>query len=127
MNNTVIGIGTDIMHMERLRGLPLGFDDVFFKKTFTVAEREAALKRADPLAYFATRFAGKEAVFKTLHMDADRVRLDQIEIINEASGAPTVRLFGDVLLHAQRLGIKQVTISLSYDNDYATAFAVAYC
>lgn len=121
----VIGIGTDILKIDRLACFDKGWDDPFFRKVFTQAEREAALERAEPLLYFATRFAGKEAVFKTLHIDPNHVRLDQIEILNGEFGEPKVVLLADVAIHARQMGIKNVMISLSYDTDYATAFAVA--
>lgn len=81
--------------------------------------------RDDPDIYFATRFAAKEAVFKSIGIDGNTVRLDDIEISNNQYGAPEVRLTGELAAIAEKQGIKSIQISLSWDGEYAVAFAVA--
>lgn len=121
----LIGIGTDIFKMSHLHMEYLKLSDPFVQQTYTKREMEEAMLRDVPLYYFATRFAGKEAVFKALNRDAAKVKLKEIEILNQASGQPFVRLHGKLKEDAQKAGIRQVMISLSYDTDYAVAYAAA--
>ncbi len=119
----VIGIGTDILKIERIRN-GLGGES-FINKCFTEKEREQALTRSDPAEFFATRFAGKEAVFKCFGVEGGGIRLNEIEILGTDNGQPQVSLSGKVLEAATQKGIREIRISLSYDGEYAVAFAVA--
>lgn len=119
------GIGADILSVEHIRN---SFDDsshAFLQKTYTTREQDEALCRPDAMLYYATRLAGKEAVFKSLGISADGVRLNDIEILNAADGHPVVALSGLVQRLAQEKGVTKVLISLSSDRGYVVAFAVA--
>jgi holo-[acyl-carrier protein] synthase len=120
----VVGVGTDILSMERFHGVMDTDGDVFLEKLFTVEERRQASESPDPTAYFATRFAGKEAVFKCFGIHGN-VRLSEIEILDGETGQPRAMLLGEFSRIAEEKGVKSVHISLSYENDYAIAFAVA--
>jgi phosphopantetheine--protein transferase-like protein len=120
----VIGIGTDILKIQRIRdGLAGG--ESFLKKSFSEKERELARQRSDPALFFATRFAGKEAVFKCFGVDGGDIRLNEIEILEMDTGRPRVSLLGKILDIAAQKGIRNIHISLSYDSEYAVAFALA--
>lgn len=123
----IAGVGTDILKMSQLSKSCLRGSDPFLMKTYSEAEREAAQERELPFYYYATRFAGKEAVFKSLGISPEHVRLSEIEILNDRNGTPHVTLYGEIRKSAEEKGITQIHISLSYEEDYATAFAVAEC
>ena len=120
----IVGVGTDILSMERFHGVQGADGDVFLEKLFTPDERRQAYESPDPTSYFATRFAGKEAVFKCFGIHGN-VRLSEIEILDGETGQPTVALLGQFAKIAREKGVTTVHISLSYENDYAIAFAVA--
>lgn len=118
------GTGTDILHIDRIRSLYLSNpEDVFFTSVFTEKERKLIQAKQVPLYSYATRFAGKEAVFKALRIHSDDIRLNEIEILENEKGAPTVTLYGNALNLAHQAEITRIHISLSYDTDYAIAFA----
>jgi holo-[acyl-carrier protein] synthase len=120
----VIGVGTDILSMQRFGDL-LGADgEAFVRRVFTAAERRQAALSPDEKAYLATRFAGKEAVFKCFGIHGN-VRLGDIEVLDGETGQPYVTLFGSFVGMAREKGITEILISLSYENDYAIALAVA--
>ncbi len=119
----VIGVGTDLLKAERI--MSLSPDDRFFENVFTRKEQEQAQKSRDPLRYYASHFSGKEAVFKALNAHPDHIRLNEIEILNDDTGRPHVCLYGNVREHAQKAGIARVLISLSWETDYCSAFAIA--
>jgi phosphopantetheine--protein transferase-like protein len=120
----VIGVGTDILSMERFRGVLEGDSKSFVEKVFTEKERVQASESHDETAYFATRFSGKEAVFKCFGIHGN-VRLSEIEILDGETGQPQVKLLGEFRRIGEEKGIRDIQISLSYENDYAVAFAVA--
>jgi phosphopantetheine--protein transferase-like protein len=121
----MLGVGTDILNIQRIRNIFSDVSDPFFKATYTDAERDQALIRPDPVLYFATRFAGKEAVFKCLGIMPAGIRLNEIEILEAETGQPRVTLFGNLKQIAENKGIRDIQVSLSYETDFAIAFAVA--
>ena len=123
----VLGVGIDILNIRRMRDVLESDSDngSFVNKVFTVKEREQASDHPDPVAYFAMRFAGKEAVFKCFGIDGSGIHLNEIEIRGGETEQPRVRLLGTFREIAEKKGVKDIQISLSYDTDYAVAFAIA--
>lgn len=121
----MVGIGVDIQRISQLESACKSPDDPFIRRVYTASEAAEALRRARPLPYYASRFAGKEAVFKALNLSGEGVDLSEIEIMNQPSGVPVVSLRGQLALKAGERGIRQVLISLSHDGDYAIAYALA--
>jgi phosphopantetheine--protein transferase-like protein len=115
----IAGVGTDILKIDRLGN----FDDAFFEKVYTEYERAEAESRDVPINYYASRFAGKEAVYKCI--GGGNIRLSEVEIRSDADGKPKVTLSGECMSVAIERGIKVIHLSLSYEDDYAIAFAVA--
>ena len=63
MNNMIFGVGVDILAVSRISILEKT-EDQFFISVFTDNERSEAASRFDPMAYYAGRFAAKEAVYR---------------------------------------------------------------
>ncbi|MCQ4671119.1 holo-ACP synthase [Lactonifactor longoviformis] len=121
----IYGIGTDILNIRNIEKAVSDITDPFVRKTYTENEIALITSRPLPLYSFATRFSGKEAVFKSLSADGNSLRLNEIEILENELGQPTVTLHGNAKKLAEAKGISQILISLSYDTDYAVAFATA--
>lgn len=121
----IYGVGTDILDIQKIKPLDDNYTDPFFLKTFSALERDLAAARPDPDIYYATRFAAKEAVFKSLRLDGNRVRLNEIEIISNSLGAPEVQLRGNLKQIAEQKQIIKINLSLSWDGQYALAFAIS--
>lgn len=120
----IFGIGTDILNIQRIRNIYVNHCDPFFINSFSEKEQEEASESSDPVLHFSMRFAGKEAVIKSIGID-ESIRLREIEILGSVTGRPSVVLTGMVKAITEGKGIKNVTISLSFDGDYAVAFAIA--
>lgn len=125
----IIGIGTDIVDSRRIEKSLSRFGDRFTKRIFTDAERASAEQRGNAGLYFAKRFAAKEAIYKVLHQSGiDGLGWREAEILNNARGAPEVRLSGKCKTALERLtpdGYKAcIDISLSDEPPYALAFVV---
>lgn len=121
----IIGIGTDILKYGQIAFDSLKNNDPFLMKTYTAKEQEEGESRSDKYSYYCTRFAGKEAVFKALSINGDKVSLKDIEILSNNNGQPYVILHGNLKQIALGKNIHEVLISLSYDTDYYVAFSIA--
>lgn len=121
----IYGIGTDILKISSIASGTADLNDPFVQKTYTPKEIALITSRPIPQNSFATRFSGKEAVFKALNIYGNEIRLNEIEILENENGQPTVILHGNALRLAEQKGISRILISLSYDTDYAVSYATA--
>ena len=93
------------------------------ERIYTADEAEYCRRMRRPWRRFATRFAGKEAVMKSLGLGARGVNWTDIEILGR--GKPQVRLSGKVAARAESLGVTRIEVSLTHGEDTAIAIAVA--
>lgn len=121
----VFGIGIDIIEIERIQGSVEKFGNRFLEKIFTETEREYALARKNKYQHLAARFAAKEAIAKALATGWSKgFRWKDIEIYNEPSGLPQVRLFGELQKFVGN--DKSLKITMSHSENYVTCFAILY-
>lgn len=118
------GIGVDLIDQRRIKPLLENRNDPFFQKIYTDAERRLAETSTDPLRFYAERFAAKEAVFKALGLHGNEIRLNEIETLNSAWGAPKVTLYGALERWRLSMGISDIHISLSNDPPYSVAYVI---
>jgi len=120
----VKGVGVDIISINRVKDTIENAGRAFLDRVFTSWEQEAAEGSSNPIAYYATRFAGKEAIFKTFGIGwATGVEFTEIEIRDGKFGEPAPVLSGKFAELAREKGAKGVLLSLSYDGDYAVGMA----
>jgi len=121
----VLGIGIDIIEIERIKKSVDRFGDRFLKKIYTAIELEYSLKKKNKYQHLAARFAAKEAIYKALSSDTTEVYSWQdVEIYNEVNGLPKVKFYGnlkDYLNHG-----KELKISMSHSEHYVTCVAILY-
>lgn len=121
----VIGIGTDIIECARIAQMIEKHGELFLSRVFTAREIQYCSTRRAANQHYAGRWAAKEAVLKVLGTGWARgILWTDIEVVNEASGAPAIRLANRAADIASERGIQQVQISISHCRAYATAFAV---
>lgn len=72
----------------------------------------------------AACFAGKEAVMKVLGTGARGVAWREIEVLHHKSGKPFITLHNRAIEAADKLGVKEIDISLSHSREYAIATAI---
>jgi holo-[acyl-carrier protein] synthase len=121
----ILGCGTDILATERLRELIDKFGQVFLDRTFTAEERQAAALRPDPILYYCTRFAAKEAVFKALAPPGDAgCDPREVEVLNDRTGFPYAVLRGRLGQLATGKRVSAIKVSVSDEDNYVVAFAV---
>jgi holo-[acyl-carrier protein] synthase len=121
----ILGVGVDIIRIQRMESAIQRGGKRFLAKVFAQRELEAAGSRTDYAVYLATRFAGKEAVFKAFGVGWDvGVKLTEIEIGDGKFGEPSVMLSGKFSQLASQRNVDKLMLTLSYDTDYAIGFAV---
>ena len=120
----LVGVGTDIIEIERIKKACV--NSRFLERVFTVKEREYCFSLKNPYPSLAARFAAKEAVLKALETGLSGCSFKDVEIIKEAdTGKPIVKLSGGAKKVAKEKLIENIMISISHNKTHAIAFAVA--
>lgn len=121
----IVGIGTDIVEIERLKKVLQSHGEQFRSHILTEKEQELAEKRHHATAFYAGRWAAKEACAKALGCGIGaKCQFTDIEILNDRSGTPQIVLRGKALeTLAQRGGCK-IDLSISHERCYAVAMVV---
>jgi holo-[acyl-carrier protein] synthase len=121
----ILGIGTDIIEVERIRTAATRHGDRFLHRILLPTEIQYCQSHRDPAPFLAARFAAKEAISKAFGtgIGADLGWLD-IEIRRHASGQPWVALHGKGLDLLSRRGARSLHLTLSHTQHYATATAL---
>jgi holo-[acyl-carrier protein] synthase len=114
-------IGTDIIEIARIKQAIDRWGERFLRRIYTEPELNLFGKRAEALA---ARFASKEAVMKLLGTGAKGVGWRDIETLAYPSGKPSIKLYGRAQNEANKLGIKEIDISLAHSREYAIAAAI---
>ena len=118
----ILGLGVDLADIERV-GRVLEKYPRFAERCFTEHEREYAFRFASPERRLAARFAGKEAVMKSMGTGWRRIRWKDIEITG--GGKPTVRMSGNAARRAEILGVTEVLVTITHTDTDALVMAIA--
>ena len=118
----ILGLGVDLADIDRVEGVLARYPR-FAERCFTDHEREYAFRFANPARRLAARFAGKEAVMKSLGTGWRRVRWQDIEITG--GGKPTVRMTGTAAKRAAMLGVTEVLVTITHTDTSALVMAIA--
>ena len=125
----IVGIGTDICDVRRIRATLERRGDRFAERV--LGERELEVFRARRartevrgVAYLATRFSAKEAFSKAIGLG---IRMPMTwrgcEILNEPSGKPFIRLNGELAQWFEARGWR-AHVTVTDESDYAASFVV---
>ena len=120
----IVGIGTDIIEIERIQKASERTSR-FLDKLLTPVERKS-IDQGNKCAYasIAGIFAAKEAVSKALGTGFVTFEMTDIEILKDEKGKPLVKLYNGAKVRADELGVHQIHVSISHCHAYATAFAI---
>ena len=118
----IVGIGIDLAEIDRVERLVDRYSQ-FAERCFTRHEREYAFRFANPARRLAARFAGKEAVMKSLGRGWRQIRWQDVEITG--GGQPRVNLAGTARARADELGVHTVLVTITHTDDSALVMAMA--
>ena len=124
----IFGIGTDIVNIRRIEQSLKKHKSSFKNRIFSKKEIFYCEKRKNPGAFYAKRFAAKEAFSKALGTGIRKgVNLKNIEITNNVYGKPSISLKGNLDNYLKKK-IKcrkyDIHLSLSDDKPWAQATVI---
>ncbi len=128
----VTGIGTDICDVRRIaatlerRGLRFA-QKVLGPSELSVFQARRARVESRGIAYLATRFSAKEAFSKAIGLGLrSPMQWRACEILNHPSGAPYIRLHGELQRWFEARGWSAL-VTVTDEVDYAASFVVVQC
>ena len=117
MNKKIpIGIGTDIVDVNRFKAKPLKNNLNFYKKIFSDSEIKYCQKFRSSYEHFAGKFAIKESVIKAM---SEKISFSEI-ITSHSKNKPKILL-------KNKLNNKyDFLVSVSHEKNFAIAFVIAF-
>ncbi len=124
----VIGLGTDIVNINRIKKIYFKYGNQFLNKILTESEKksEKKLSRFKNVSAIAKRFAAKEAISKAIGYGfSNGIHFKDIEIYNDESGKPYANLNGKAKTIVNKISKKyNIFLTLSDDKPWAVATAL---
>src|SRR5271165_140208 len=116
----IIGLGLDIAEIDRITAALTRHGAAILERLYTPTEVAYCESHKNKFERYAARFAAKEAAMKALGTGWTRgVRWRDIEVTNAPSGKPTLNLAGVARQFADRLGVKQISLSITHSGNLA--------
>lgn len=122
----ILGIGTDLMEISRIRDSIARYGDRFVSRVFTRDEiAYCRRRRRSADESFAARFAAKEAAAKALGTGiAHGVSWTEIEVRRLSGERPTLHLTGRAFERSTTMGVRRAHLTLSHSREFATAVVI---
>lgn len=119
----IAGIGIDLIEVKKIAKNI--YSEAYLRKVFTEAEIEECRSASNSAERFAGKFAAKEAFMKAIGKGIRHgVWFTQIEVLNEESGAPYVRVNGEMETSMNELGVKNIHVSVTHTKSSAAAVVI---
>ncbi len=121
----IVGTGVDLCEVERIKNAIARHGRRFVERIYTPREIAYAESKANLYERFAARFAAKEAGMKALGTGwRGGIAWRDFEVTNLPSGRPTLRFHGKAAELAQRLGVENISLSITHTSVQAMALVV---
>jgi holo-[acyl-carrier protein] synthase len=121
----IVGTGVDLAEVRRIRASIERFGARFIERIYTPAEIAYVERKANRWERYAARFAAKEAGMKAIGTGwRHGVRWQDFEVANLPSGKPTLLLHGVAARVADRLGVRNVSLSLTHTAELGMAHVI---
>ncbi|MBN2432758.1 MAG: holo-ACP synthase [Acidobacteria bacterium] len=118
----IVGVGVDIIDIERLQGQWDSGNQRFFERVFTAGEIDYCARQHRPAVHFAARFAAKEALFKALGTGlVAPFSWQQLEVKRDATGQPRLDCRGALAEHLSEQGNVRIHLTMSHTRTSAAA------
>ena len=115
----ILGIGTDIVRIDRIQSLINKFGDKFISRILAPSEIIKFNADGKKTSFLAKRFAAKESISKAFGTGiGNDIEFKDIVITNNAAGCPIVTIDRDIATG------KNIFLSIADEIDVAVAFAV---
>lgn len=121
----ILGTGIDVAEVQRVRRAIERHGRRFLERVYTAAEIAYVERKANRDERYAARFAAKEAGMKALGLGwKGGLSWRDFEVINLASGQPTLRLHGAAARIAAQRGVRRISLSLTHTASVAMALVI---
>ena len=111
----IVGTGIDLAEVNRIGDAIERYGNRFLDRIYTAAEIAYVERKANRHERYAARFAAKEAGMKAIGTGWRRgVRWKDFEVINLASGRPTLQLHGVAAKVADTMHVRHIALSLTH-------------
>ena len=121
----IVGIGTDVVSIERIAGVLERHGERFVKRVLTAAERPRFERTKAKASHLAKRWAAKEAFSKAIGTGIHPpFTWHSITVARDPRGAPGIVPSEAMALYLRERGVKRAHISLTDDAGIAVAFVV---
>jgi holo-[acyl-carrier protein] synthase len=121
----IIGLGLDIAEIDRIGAAIERHGPAFIERIYTTREIAYCESHRNRFERYAARFAAKEAAMKALGTGwRHGVRWRDIEVARDPSGKPALRLEGVAREIADRLGVKNIALTITHSGNLALAQVV---
>jgi len=121
----IVGTGVDIAEVARIRESIGRHGERFLRRIFTEGEIRYCESKASRFQSYAARFAAKEAGMKALGTGWSRgVRWRDIEVVRPKGQRPTLQFHGQAGEIANRLGARNIALSLTHTAEQALAHVI---
>ncbi|HEV2464247.1 MAG TPA: holo-ACP synthase [Acidobacteriaceae bacterium] len=118
----LVGTGIDVVEIERIAHSIERYGERFLNRIFTEKEISYCQRKRNSAESFAARFAAKEAGAKALGTGIQHgVTWKEMEVRRSPGERPTLHFSGRARQIAQRLGVRQVSLSLTHSTTVAIA------
>ena len=125
----ILGVGTDLVNIERIRKVLDRFGERFEKRVFSNQEIQRSRRKHDSSSSYAKRWAAKEACSKALGIGLRMgISWKEMHIVNLKSGKPELIIEGkakDLLKEMTPSGhTPKINVSLTDDYPWAKAIVI---
>ena len=122
----IVGTGVDIAEVHRIRESIERFGDRFLHRIYTEGEIQyCERKNVTRFESYAARFAAKEAGMKALGTGWNHgVRWRDIEVVRPRGQRPTLQFHGQAASFAQKLGTRNIALSITHTTEQALAHVI---
>jgi holo-[acyl-carrier protein] synthase len=121
----IVGTGIDLAEVPRIRASIERFGARFINRIYTPGEIAYVERKANKYERYAARFAAKEAGMKAIGTGwRHGVTWKDFEVTNLPTGKPTLRFSGVAAQIADRLGVKNVALSLTHTSEMGMAHVI---
>ena len=121
----IVGTGVDLAEVPRIKASIERFGARFTERIYTPAEIAYVERKANRYERYAARFAAKEAGMKAIGTGwSYGVRWQDFEVANLPSGKPTLRFHGKAAQIADKLGVRNVSLSITHTAELGMAHVI---
>jgi holo-[acyl-carrier protein] synthase len=120
--HVIVGLGLDVAEIDRIEAALTRHGAPILERLYTAAEVAYCESFRGKFERYAGRFAAKEAAMKALGTGwRFGVRWRDIEVMREPTGKPSLRLHGVAGEFAVRLGVKNISLTITHSGNLALA------